>query len=161
MEPLALTAADVAAFTGGRVVRGEPGSAIGRVSIDSRTLEPGDCFVAIRGDRFDGHEFVPDVLARGAGSVVVSSDVDPGASSSAVVIRVDDTTQALQDVAREVRRRSGATVVAITGSAGKTTTKEVAAELLSSRYRVFRNKGNLNNHIGLPLSLLELRTRPE
>ena len=161
MEPLALTAADVAAFTGGRVVRGEPGSAIGRVSIDSRTLEPGDCFVAIRGDRFDGHEFVPDVLARGAGSVVVSSDVDPGASSSAVVIRVDDTTQALQDVAREVRRRSGATVVAITGSAGKTTTKEVAAELLSSRHRVFRNKGNLNNHIGLPLSLLELRTRPE
>ena len=161
MEPLALTAADVAAFTGGRVVRGEPGSDIGRVSIDSRTLEPGDCFVAIRGDRFDGHEFVPDVLARGAGSVVVSSDVDPGASSSAVVIRVDDTTQALQDVAREVRRRSGATVVAITGSAGKTTTKEVAAELLSSRHRVFRNKGNLNNHIGLPLSLLELRTRPE
>jgi UDP-N-acetylmuramoyl-tripeptide--D-alanyl-D-alanine ligase len=74
---------------------------------------------------------------------------------------VEDTTRALQDVARDVRRRSGAKVVAITGSAGKTTTKEVAAEFLSTRYRVFRNTGNLNNHIGLPLSLLELRARPE
>ncbi len=78
-----------------------------------------------------------------------------------MVIRVDDTTRALQDVARDVRRRSGARVVAITGSAGKTTTKEVAAEFLATRHRVFRNKGNLNNHIGLPLSLLELRARPE
>ena len=78
-----------------------------------------------------------------------------------MIIEVADTTRALQDVARDVRRRSGARVVAITGSAGKTTTKEVTAEFLSARYRVFRNKGNLNNHIGLPLSLLELRSRPE
>jgi UDP-N-acetylmuramoyl-tripeptide--D-alanyl-D-alanine ligase len=79
----------------------------------------------------------------------------------ALLIEVDDTTRALQDLAREVRRRSGAKVVAITGSAGKTTTKEVIAEFLSARFDVFRNKGNLNNHIGLPLSLLELRGRPE
>ena len=72
-----------------------------------------------------------------------------------------DTTRALQDGAREVRRRSGAKVVAITGSAGKTTTKELTAEFLAAKYTVFRNKGNLNNHIGLPLSLLELRARPE
>ena len=94
--------------------------------------------------------------------MVVSRDLPEGQPpAGAVVIRVDDTTEALQDVAHEVRRRSGARVVAITGSAGKTTTKEVAAEFLSSRHRVFRNKGNLNNHIGLPLSLLELRARPE
>jgi UDP-N-acetylmuramoyl-tripeptide--D-alanyl-D-alanine ligase len=162
VTPLALTAADVAACTGGRVVRGDPGSGIGRVAIDSRTLEPGDCFVAIRGERFDGHDFVAEVVARGAGAVVVSRDAGASpASSPAVVILVGDTTQALQDLARDVRRRSGAKVVAITGSAGKTTTKEVSAELLSSRYRVFRNKGNLNNHIGLPLSLLELRSTPE
>ena len=78
-----------------------------------------------------------------------------------MIIEVEDTTRGLQDMARDVRRRSGARVVAITGSAGKTTTKEIAAEFLSTRYRVFRNKGNLNNHIGLPLSLLELRSRPE
>jgi UDP-N-acetylmuramoyl-tripeptide--D-alanyl-D-alanine ligase len=162
VEPLALTAADVAAFAGGQVVRGERAAAIGRVVIDSRAVEAGDCFVAIRGDRFDGHDFVADVLARRAGAVIVSREPDPSPKASpAVVIQVDDTIRALQDVAREVRRQSGTTVVAITGSAGKTTTKEVAAEFLSSRHRVFRNKGNLNNHIGLPLSLLELRTRPE
>src|SRR5215510_7263883 len=116
---LTLTAADVAACTGGRVVRGDPGSAIGRVAIDSRTLAPGDCFVAIRGERFDGHDFVSDVVARGAGALIVSREIDD-VPSPAVVILVGDTTQALQDVARDVRRRSGAKVVAITGSAGKT-----------------------------------------
>ena len=78
-----------------------------------------------------------------------------------MLIRAKDTTVALQAVARHVRRLAGCRVVAITGSAGKTTTKEVTAELLSARYRVFRNKGNLNNHIGLPLSLLELRDKPD
>ena len=78
-----------------------------------------------------------------------------------MLIRAKDTTAALQAVARHVRRLAGCRVVAITGSAGKTTTKEVTAELLSARYRVFRNKGNLNNHIGLPLSLLELRDKPD
>jgi UDP-N-acetylmuramoyl-tripeptide--D-alanyl-D-alanine ligase len=161
VEPLSLTAADIAASAGGRVVHGDPAAVIGRIAIDSRTLEAGDCFVAIQGERFDGHDFVADVLARGAGGVVISRDFAGEAPPEAVVIRVDDTTRALQDAARAVRRRSGARVVAITGSAGKTTTKEVAAEFLASRHRVFRNKGNLNNHIGLPLSLLELRARPE
>ena len=162
MEPLSLTAADVADSAQGRVVHGDPGTAIGRIVIDSRTLAAGDCFVAIRGERFDGHDFIAEAVARGAGAVVLSRDQpEPLQRPAGVVIRVDDTTRGLQDVAREVRRRSGARVVAITGSAGKTTTKEVAAEFLTSRYRVFRNKGNLNNHVGLPLSLLELRARPE
>ena len=163
MEPLALTAADVAASAGGEVIHGNRATAIGRIVIDSRTLAAGDCFLAIKGERFDGHDFVADALARGVGAVVVARDLpaDADQSPGAVVIRVDDTTRALQEVARDVRRQSGARVVAITGSAGKTTTKEVAAEFLATRHRVFRNKGNLNNHIGLPLSLLELRARPE
>jgi UDP-N-acetylmuramoyl-tripeptide--D-alanyl-D-alanine ligase len=164
VDPLALSAADIAAAAGGRVVRGDAGTHIGRIAIDSRTLTVGDFFVAIKGERFDGHRFVGDVLARGAlGALVqdVPSDLPAAAGPAPVVIQVEDTTRALQDVARDVRRRSGSRVVAITGSAGKTTTKEVSAEFLSSRYRVFRNKGNLNNHIGLPLSLLELRARPE
>ncbi len=91
---------------------------------------------------------------------------DPSAVPAAldpatVVVRVDDTTLALQRLAKHIRRASGAQVVAITGSAGKTTTKELTADLLEARYRVFRNHGNFNNHIGLPLSLLELRHRPE
>jgi UDP-N-acetylmuramoyl-tripeptide--D-alanyl-D-alanine ligase len=165
VEPLSLSAADVAAVTGGRISRGDPALAIGRISIDSRAIAPGDFFVAIRGDRFDGHEFVSEALQRGASGALVhrTPAATPVASGAAgtVVIQVEDTTRALQEIAHDVRRRSGTKVVAITGSAGKTTTKEVAAEFLAASYQVFRNLGNLNNHIGLPLSLLELRSRPE
>ena len=146
------------------MVRGDPATAVGRVSIDSRSLEPGDFFVAIAGETFDGHRFVSDATRRGAiGAMVHQAPVSPeaGTATPALVIQVDDTTRALQDLGRDVRRRSGAIVVAITGSAGKTTTKEVVAEFLSARFPVFRNKGNLNNHIGLPLSLLQLRSRPQ
>jgi UDP-N-acetylmuramoyl-tripeptide--D-alanyl-D-alanine ligase len=161
VDPLGLSAADVAAAAGGRVVQGAPGTALERIVIDSRTLAAGDFFVAIKGERFDGHTFVREALGRGAIGVLVEHQIDLPERPGAVVVQVRDTTQALQDLARDVRRRSGSRVVAITGSAGKTTTKEVAAELLAARYRVFRNKGNLNNHIGLPLSLLELRSRPD
>jgi UDP-N-acetylmuramoyl-tripeptide--D-alanyl-D-alanine ligase len=156
---LSLTAADVATAAGGHVVSGDPSTPVAGVSIDSRTLAPGDFFIAIRGERFDGHAFVADVLAKGAAGVVVEKAGRGG--GTAAVIEVTETTRALQDLARFVRRQSGARIVAITGSAGKTTTKEICAEMLSAKYRVFRNKGNLNNHIGLPLSLLELRSGPE
>jgi len=169
VERLRLTAGEIAAATGGRIAQGDAQQAIEAISIDSRTVEAGDFFVAIRGDRFDGHQFVTDAIARGAigalvedgAALALARNGAGGGRFVPVVIEADDTTRALQDVARDVRRRSGARVVAITGSAGKTTTKEIAAEFLSARYRVFRNKGNLNNHIGLPLSLLELRGRPE
>ncbi|MGE0865257.1 MAG: UDP-N-acetylmuramoyl-tripeptide--D-alanyl-D-alanine ligase, partial [Vicinamibacterales bacterium] len=105
----------------------------------------------------DGHEFVAAAARRRAAGVVVSRPVALAGDSESFVIEVNDTTRALQDLARHVRRESKATVVAITGSAGKTTTKDVIAELLGSRHRVVKNKGNLNNHLGLPLSLLELR----
>ena len=133
-------------------------------SIDSRSLQPDDLFFAIVAAR-DGHEFLPNAIARGAAGVVIQSGrnlsaIDEGRGFSpgdAAVIEVADTTTALQDLGKFVRHEVGASVVAITGSAGKTTTKETIAELLSGRYRVTRNKGNLNNHLGLPLSLLELR----
>jgi len=162
---VALTAAEIAAAAGGRVVSGDPAQRIERWSIDTRAIQPGDLFVAIRGDRFDGHEFVAAALAAGAaGAVVTATPALPEAGTgrpAPLLIEVADTTRALQDGAREVRRRSGARVIAITGSAGKTTTKELTAEFLSAKYAVFRNRGNLNNHIGLPLSLLELRSRPD
>lgn len=163
VQQVTLTAADLAAATGGRIVRGNPEQPIGRVSIDSRRVGAGDFFIAIRGERFDGHAFVEGALGAGAaGAMVDRADAVPaGDASSGAVVLVGDTTVALQDAARDVRRRSGAKVVAITGSAGKTTTKEVTAEFVGARHRVYRNKGNLNNHIGLPLSLLELRSNPD
>jgi UDP-N-acetylmuramoyl-tripeptide--D-alanyl-D-alanine ligase len=159
-----LSATDVAHATSGRIRQGDGATPIDRISIDSRAVSPGDFFVAIAGERFDGHRFVTDALRVGAiGAMVheVPAAPEAGMARPALLIEVEDTTRGLQDLARDVRRRSGAKVVAITGSAGKTTTKEVAAQFLSGRFTVFRNKGNLNNHIGLPLSLLELRSRPE
>jgi len=119
--------------------------------------------VAIRGDRFDGNAYVTEAVRKGAAGALVG---DPALAAvaelaSTPLIVVNDTVDALQRLANHVRRESGAAVVAVTGSAGKSTTKEIAADFLASRYRVFRNKGNLNNHIGLPLSLLELRSKPE
>jgi UDP-N-acetylmuramoyl-tripeptide--D-alanyl-D-alanine ligase len=137
------------------------------VSIDTRTLARGELFVAIRGERFDGGEFAGGAIDLGAGGVVVEpaharrlADVQTGHPSVAL-IEVDDAVAALQRLARAVRRTAGTKVVAITGSAGKTTTKEMAGEILAARYKVVRNRGNLNNHIGLPLSLIELRKRPD
>ena len=159
---MSLTAATLATAAGGRVAAGNPATPIGRVSIDTRTLTPGDFFVALRGERFDGGRFAAEAVGKGAAGVLVhAADAPKAEAGTAVVVEASDTTQALQDVGRFVRRQSQARVVAITGSAGKTTTKEITADLLSARYSVFRNKGNLNNHIGLPLSLLELRSGPE
>ena len=120
-------------------------------------------FVAIRGDRFDGNGYVAEAVEKGAIGAIVSDASLAGAPRLAgtPLIIVDDTIAALQLLANRVRRDSGAAVVAVTGSAGKSTTKEITAEFLSARYTVFRNRGNLNNHIGLPLSLLELRKKPD
>ena len=162
MAVVSLTAGSVAAAISGRIESGNASLPIGPVSIDSRTVAAGELFIAIRGERFDGHRFVASALERGAiGALVDDVAAIATVPKNTLLIVAGDTTKGLQDLARDVRRRSQARVVAITGSAGKTTTKELSAELLSSRYRVFRNKGNLNNHIGLPLSLLELRAGPE
>lgn len=163
---ISLTGAEIATVTGGRVISGDPATRVDRWSIDTRSMTPGDLFVAIRGDRLDGQAFVAAALVAGArGAMVAAGGMVPPVAGQAgpapLVIEVADTTRALQDTSREIRRRSRTKVVAITGSAGKTTTKEMTAELLSAKYRVFRNRGNLNNHIGLPLSLLELATRPD
>jgi UDP-N-acetylmuramoyl-tripeptide--D-alanyl-D-alanine ligase len=153
VSALVLTAGIVATATGGRLIAGASSREFHGVSTDSRTIAPGALFVALRGDRFDGHKFVAGALARGAAGVLASA---PVSAIAVAVISVPDTLEALQRLGHDIRRRSGARVVAITGSAGKTSTKEVTAELLGTRYVVFRNRGNLNNHIGLPLSLTEL-----
>jgi UDP-N-acetylmuramoyl-tripeptide--D-alanyl-D-alanine ligase len=122
-------------------------------------VQAADFFVALRGERFDGNAFVGDAFARGARGALV--DLGYSGPMTDGVVQVPDTTRALQDLAHAVRTASKALVIAITGSAGKTTTKEAIATLLGTRYRVVRNKGNLNNHIGLPLSLFDLRIPPD
>lgn len=157
---LALSAGFVAEAVKGRLVSGDPARVFASVSTDSRALaDPvvvsGALFIALSGPNFDGHTFVPDLVRRQVGGLLVSHPVS--APGPVAVIEVPDTLVALQDLARAVRRASHACVIAITGSAGKTTTKEMTADLLGATFNVFRNQGNLNNHIGLPLSLLELR----
>jgi UDP-N-acetylmuramoyl-tripeptide--D-alanyl-D-alanine ligase len=160
-----LTLGWIARAVGGTLRGGQEDREVGNVVIDSRVVEPGDLFVALRGPRFDAHEFLGDVFARGAAAAVVERafavrQAGPEAPPH-VVIDVGDTLKALQDLAHAVRRAAGSRVIAITGSAGKTTTKETIAAFLGSRFQVVRNKGNLNNHIGLPLSLMQLRARPD
>jgi len=157
---LVVTGADVVSAMRGRRLHGNPNAGITGFTIDSRRTRPGDLFIAIRGDRFDGHAFVASALAAGAGGAVVMEappGLTPEVLGDRLLIAVPDTTLGLQALARSIRRRSGARVVAVTGSAGKTTTKEMIAAFLSLAGHVMRSPGNLNNHIGLPLSLLELR----
>ena len=126
-------------------------------SIDSRTIGAGELFFAIKGDRFDGHDFVAAALGRNAAGAIVRRDFE-GAGN---LLRVEDPLIALQTLAREVRRMWGRTVIGVTGSAGKTTTKEAIAHILATQFKVLKSEGNLNNHFGLPLQLLRIQPETE
>ncbi len=125
-------------------------------SIDSRTIKPGELFFAVQGERLDGHDFVHQALERGAVSAIVRKDQLARFTVKTCLLAVDDTLVALQTLAAAVRRMWGKPVVGVTGSAGKTTTKEAIAHVLATRYRVLKSEGNFNNHFGLPLMLLKL-----
>ena len=125
-------------------------------SIDSRTVQAGEVFFAVKGERLDGHDFVEQALGRGAIAAVVQKDELARYAKSAGLLAVNDTLIALQTLATAVRKIWGKTAIGVTGSMGKTTTKEAMAHLLAIKYRVHRTKGNFNNHFGLPLGLLTL-----
>lgn len=127
-------------------------------SIDSRTIQPGDLFFAVKGERLDGHEFVAAALKSGAVAAVIAQDRAEEFSGETRILAVKDTLVALQRLGAAVRRLWGKRLVGVTGSAGKTTTKDVIAHLLSARFRVLKSLGNLNNHFGLPLQLLKLES---
>lgn len=143
----------------GHVVSGVPGTRIAGVDTDTRTLAPGKVYWALRGERFDGHDFMDQAFERGAIGVVVEGDRLGGRSfpENAVVIAVSDTLKALGDLARWWRHTHRVAVAALTGSTGKTTTKEIAAGILALDAKTLRNPGNFNNLIGLPMTLLDLR----
>jgi UDP-N-acetylmuramoyl-tripeptide--D-alanyl-D-alanine ligase len=128
-------------------------------SIDSRTVGPGELFFAVKGERFDGHDFIEQALENGAVAAVVRKESLSRYSSQAPLLAVEDTLVALQALATSVRNKWGKTLIGVTGSAGKTTTKEAIAHVLSSRFRVLKSEGNFNNHFGLPLMLLKLEPK--
>src|SRR5579862_5988107 len=136
----------------------DPMARLAGVSIDSRTVGRGQLFVAIRGPHHDGNDFVAAALERGAAAAIVSSDRLDSAPAAIRerLLDVADTLAALQELARAVRRSWGKRIAAVTGSVGKTTTKEILAALLGARFRALKSEGNLNNEYGLPLALLRL-----
>jgi UDP-N-acetylmuramoyl-tripeptide--D-alanyl-D-alanine ligase len=149
-----LSVAEAARAVGGRVVAGDPDAMIDGAAIDSRAVRGGEVFFAFGGAHTDGHRFVPDALARGAAAAVIQEDLP--APPAGALIRVEDTFTALHDLARFVRARTPERLAGITGSAGKTTTKELLAAILASRFRTASSPGNLNNLYGFPLSLLNV-----
>jgi len=152
-----LKVAELAEFVGAKA--DEPAFALETAqgySIDSRTIKSGELFFAVRGERLDGHDFVVAALQRGAVGAVVRRDQLQCFRNHSRLLAVDDTLIALQTLATAVRRLWGKPLVGVTGSAGKTTTKEAIAHVLGARFRVLKSEGNFNNHFGLPLMLLKI-----
>ncbi|MEW8978686.1 MAG: UDP-N-acetylmuramoyl-tripeptide--D-alanyl-D-alanine ligase [Symbiobacterium sp.] len=148
------TAAEIAAITGGQVMAGDPEARVTGLAWDSRQVSPGDCFVALIGERADGHDYAGQAAAAGASCILAARRVDaPGAA----VVVCRDPLLGLGQLGRVLRDRyPHLVVVGVTGSVGKTTTKEMVAAVLAERFRVFRTRGNLNSQVGLPASLAGL-----
>ncbi len=167
---MSLTLKDIYLGLGGIHAPTAPASPIREVVIDSRQVEQGDCFVALPGQRVDGHDYIQDAVARGARAIIAhrlpahppgtlirpAQDPFPASTPSPVIFLVPDTLAALQQLATYWRARHHVTVVGITGSVGKTSSKELIAAVLRQRYPTLWTPGNYNNEIGLPLSLLRL-----
>jgi UDP-N-acetylmuramoyl-tripeptide--D-alanyl-D-alanine ligase len=151
----AFSLGQVAAVTGGRLLAGDPGQTVTGVSTDSRSLEKGNLFVALRGEKHDGHRFLEQAAESGAGGLLVQGDAAVPRGPAAV--QVNDTLKALGDLAAAYRRRFSFPLVAVTGSMGKTSTKElIGAALAACGMRVLCSRGNLNNLVGVPMSLFLL-----
>lgn len=150
---------EVAEGSRGCLVQGDPGVEVKGFSIDSRVIEPGEWFVPLKGERTDGHEYVREALMKGAAGSFYARHLPGDLPPDKTIVKVDDTLLALQDLAGFYRRRFDLDVIGITGSSGKTTTKDIIASVLGRNYQLLKSEGNLNNHIGLPLTLLRLSSR--
>ncbi len=159
MDPRSLS--DLAEFADAEVSSGDKAGLISRVSTDSRTLQPGDLFVALRGDNFDGHRFVEEAAERGASAALVERKWKGRVPASFGLLRVADTLAGYQQIASGYRKSLPLKVIAITGSNGKTSTKDFVAAVLGRRFRVTKTEGNLNNHVGLPRTILTANSRDE
>lgn len=157
MKPLSLKT--ITEYCDGRLVTGDPAVLCGSVNTDSRQIQTGELFFALAGEHFDAHDFVPQVATAGAAAVVVSRTPDNVSSLPCAVIEVEDTLLALQTLARRHRELTRPLVVGITGSNGKTSTKDFLAAIMRQKFQVGATLGNLNNHIGLPITMLRMQER--
>jgi len=155
-----LTVEEVLRATGGKLLQGKGDSSFQGISTDSRTVAEGELFIALKGLRFDGHHYALEALRKKAGGVLIEKDkvgdIRWNGYRSRAVIAVDDTLAALGDMARDWRHKYNTPLVALTGSNGKTSTKEMTAACLETTFPVLKTRGNLNNLIGVPLTLLTL-----
>ena len=158
-----LTAGKIESAVNGTLARGSRDAVFSGVSIDSRTVASGEIFFAIRGPRMDGHKFIADVPSRGALGAITVEDYVPSGElpEKFVIIRVKDTHEALKALARSERLAWKGKLAAVTGSVGKTTTREFACQLIETRFEAYQTPGNYNNLFGLPLALLGLDARHE
>ncbi|PYL16753.1 MAG: UDP-N-acetylmuramoyl-tripeptide--D-alanyl-D-alanine ligase [Verrucomicrobia bacterium] len=151
----------IAEFASASVSGGDGNVSIDKISTDSRTLKRGELFVALRGENFDGHKFVEAAVKTGAAGAIVDLGWKGKVPDNFTVIRVEDTLQAYQTVAANYRKSLPIRVLAITGSNGKTSTKDFTAAVLGRRFRVTKTQGNFNNHVGLPRTMLEATSQDE
>jgi UDP-N-acetylmuramoyl-tripeptide--D-alanyl-D-alanine ligase len=150
---------DISHATGGTIISGKPEGIFNGVSTDSRQIVKGNLFIPLKGEKFDGHDFIAGAVRAGAAGFLIQKGLEdkiPRQCEDATVISVGDTLTALGDIAHFWRKKRGATIVAITGSSGKTTTKEMIATIAGLTKKVMKAKGNYNNLIGLPLSILQI-----
>ena len=159
MDPLPIDR--IAQFANAVRQNGRGEMPVNRLSTDSRTTRPGDLFVALSGENFDGHKFVSDAFVHGAAGAVVERNWSGKTPPDFALLRVADTLLAYQRIAAHYRRSLGLKVVAITGSNGKTSTKDFTASVLARRFRVTKTEGNFNNHVGLPRTILEATAEDE
>ena len=150
-----LNCKEIAQVTEGTIISGNPDTVIEGVSIDTRTINPGQWFVPLRGEKTDGHYFIADAFKKGAAGAFYDYPFPPD-NLPGVIIKVNDTLKALQKLAEYYRQKFSPVVIGVTGSSGKTTTKDLIAQLLGKHFQVLKTEGNYNNHIGLPLTLLNL-----
>ena len=159
MNPLALS--QIAQFARTSLSSGDRTVVINKVSTDSRRIKPGELFVALRGENFEGHDFVEASAKAGATGALVDLNWAGNVPNNFALLRATDTQQAYQTLAANYRRSLALKVLAITGSNGKTSTKDFAASVLARRFRVTKTEGNFNNHVGLPRTILEATSEDE
>jgi UDP-N-acetylmuramoyl-tripeptide--D-alanyl-D-alanine ligase len=159
MNPL--TVSQIAQFAGALLSSGDGIVVVNKVSTDSRTIKPGELFVALRGENFEGHDFVEASAKAGATGALVDLNWAGNVPSNFALLRATDTLQAYQTLAANYRRSLVLKVLAITGSNGKTSTKDFVASVLARRFRVTKTEGNFNNHVGLPRTILEATSEDE